>query len=98
MQLRYEPISCDKLLPDGIKLFIISLKLSIAAIKQLKIILIVLLQVCKLQKQELYSTSHYFYHTVAVRACRMQEQHFVHVCSHFLVCCYKLLLSVLQLQ
>ena len=41
----------SQLLPDGIKFFVISLQLSIAAIEQLQVILIVLLQMQKLNAQ-----------------------------------------------
>jgi len=41
----------SQLLPDGIKFFVISLQLSIAAIEQLQVVLIVLLQMQKLNAQ-----------------------------------------------
>ena len=51
MQLRYQAVFSSKLLRVGIKLLVVPLKLSIAAIKQLKVVFIVLLQVKKLHQQ-----------------------------------------------
>ena len=51
MQLRYLASLCRQLLPHGIKILVVPLELSITAIKQLKIVFVVLLQVKKLQKQ-----------------------------------------------
>ena len=82
----------SQFLPDGIKFFVISLQLSVTAIEQLQIVLIVLLQMQKLYAQH---TEVEVIHWQVVPCQKCATLHWV---TNLVVRSDKLFLSIVQLQ